>query len=227
MSREFLEFEIDGENETVHGKTESPPVESKNENEMSSKTNTKRTWTPARELAWAKCQKGREEYIKTKKEITEKEQENIRMKEKIKLEMLKKKIRQEIEEEMKSEMKQNILEDGEVEENQESKEIKGKPKTTKKNIKDSQEESDSIGSSSSEEEISESKKDSGRPRPSKKTKKQKRKLKTKREISDSESSESSSEEEIEPTSKKQRKSIKKLSSNSSSVRPSISRFAFV
>lgn len=208
MNREVLEFEMDGENETVHGKTENSTPDCKNENDPSTKINTKRTWTPARELAWAKCQKGREEYMKTRKEITEKEQENIRMKEKIKLEMLKKKIRQEIEDEMKSEMKQNEVEDGEIEE----KKVE-KTEPVKKKAKKEESESEE---SSSEEEIIE-----------KKRKKHKSK-KSKKVISDeSEQSESDNETKI----KKKRSSSVANSRNPttyvSQPRPSLSRFSFV
>jgi hypothetical protein len=59
----------------------------------------KRTWTPAREEAWQKCLEGRKRYIETKKEIIEREQEEKSIKEKIRLELLKKKIREEIQNE--------------------------------------------------------------------------------------------------------------------------------
>lgn len=74
----------------------------------------KREWTPAREAAWEKCLEGRKRYMETKKELTTKEQEDKKLKEKIRIEMLKKQIRAEIETELKSE--NNILSGTETEE---------------------------------------------------------------------------------------------------------------
>ena len=51
--------------------------------QVSDKTK-KRTWTPARIAAWQKCLEGRQEYLKTKKEILEKESEEKILKQKIK-----------------------------------------------------------------------------------------------------------------------------------------------
>jgi len=213
MSRSFLELDCDGENETVEGKTENRVDYSKSDNVGETKNQTKRTWTPARELAWAKCQKGREEYIKTKKELTEKELESTRMKDKVRLEMLKKKIRLELVQEMQTEQKQNSSDEGDEEKiNQEEKEEKMKiepKKIKKKRVILREEVSDSSSSSSSE---------SDTERRRKKTKRAERRKKQKKSYSSSES------EEETPKLKKRSKSIRPTLE---APTPYLSRFAFV
>lgn len=83
-------------------KQENRPISEVNvqENASDDEPPKKRTWTPAREEAWQKCIEGRKKYIETKKEVLEKEQEEKSIKEKIRLEMLKKKIREEIQQEL-------------------------------------------------------------------------------------------------------------------------------
>lgn len=79
------------------------------ENEINQENRKKRTWTPAREAAWEKCLEGRKRYVETKKEITAKEEEDRKLKEKIRLEMIKKQIRAEIEAEMQTDKEQHDI----------------------------------------------------------------------------------------------------------------------
>jgi hypothetical protein len=124
----------------------------------------KREWTPAKEAAWAKCLEGRKRYMETKRELTAKEAEDKKMKEKIRMEMLKKQIRSEIEAELKADKQQmNAAEENvEDEPGQETKieceqlsleKTKNVPKIPKKQvITESSESSEESSDSESEKE---------------------------------------------------------------------------
>jgi hypothetical protein len=105
-------------NQTVPVSTENDGNEEKNnEHESGAENKKKRTWTPAREAAWEKCLEGRKRYVETKKEITAKEEEDRRLKEKIRVEMIKKQIRAEIEAELRADKENHDIDISDVCEN--------------------------------------------------------------------------------------------------------------
>lgn len=107
----------DSKEETVLAiNSEEPQQEREEEKEVESEEKTvfesvpekkpkKRTWTPARAEAWEKCLQGRKKFAETRKEILEKESEEMSLKEKVRIEQLKKKLKEEIQEEEKQKTK--------------------------------------------------------------------------------------------------------------------------
>jgi hypothetical protein len=188
-------------NQTVSVNSSSYEEDEKNDGiEEKEDNRKKREWTPAREAAWAKCLEGRQRYMETKRELTAKEAEDKKMKEKIRMEMLKKQIRSEIEAELKID-KQNMTESEtdavntkeqeckvECEEVSNEKPKKLREKTKKRVVVESSDSSESSTESSSEEDRKR------RRRRSKKKEKRHSHKKRKRYYS---SSSSESENEVE------------------------------
>lgn len=149
--------EDDRKNETVLVSDESDNYDEKNEDISKNDAKTKkRMWTDKRQAAWEKCQEGRKNWLNKRKEIIEKEAEDRRLKDKIKLEMLKEKIKKEIEDEIQnSKQTENKIIDVKIENKDEIQLTKDKKKKRKKEISESESsssEEDSSSSSSSEEE---------------------------------------------------------------------------
>ena len=201
-------------------KHENPAVSEVNvqENVSDEDQPKKRTWTPAREEAWQKCLEGRKKYIETKKEVLEREHEEKSIKEKIRLELLKKKIREEIQNELElqdTSMPKTLKKSPDDEttsspHSQDSDKVEvesiPKPSKEKKKAKKRIVIEESSESSSSEEEIVV-------------RRKKKKPSKRRRHYSDSESDES--------TTKQKRRSKQPLQANVPPPAHHFSRFSFV